>query len=180
MLRDTDIISVKLTKEHADAARRHAGVSSFGGESNIFRGAERQTRCLSDNVVGHLGQVALHLYLFGGLERYEMSRWVQNQFPRIGDGGVDALGLRLDVKTSDVRTGLALLGHRLLVRPKERHAENVYVLALLQSPFVHLIGWARDTDLPQSPSTEGVFAGAYVLPARMLHPLLPLRYAWLP
>lgn len=181
MLTLTDVVTLPLSAADVAVARRHTTHSSFGGRSAVR--PERGDTCVADNLVGHLGQIALHWYLYGSLERYELGRWLQNQFPTTGDGGSDVPGLRLDVKTSLMRTQQPLLRHRLLVRPAERHPDTVYVLALVtkveQLPLVHLVGWARDSMLPAEPAPTGVFQGAYVLPATELHPLMPLNYAWI-
>lgn len=172
------IIQIRLTKDHAARALVHAGQAEIGGKSNVRKAKARADELANDQFVGQLGQVGLHMYLYGNLVHYEAGRWMQNQFPNVGDGGFDIPGALVDVKTSLVRTDLPLLEHRLPVRPKERHDNAVYILALLQSPYVNLIGWASDAELPDQPEFNGPFQGAYVLKAHELNPLMPIQYAW--
>ena len=114
---------------------------------------------------------------------YQLTRTVRDLTPEAGDGGGDLLATNVDVKCSVMRAGPDPLRYRLLVRPKERLPDAVYLLALVAPDVwttgtVTLVGWCRDNDLPVAPAAEGPFAGAFVRPATTLNPLPPVTFNW--
>lgn len=176
--------SIPLSGYDWNLVQHHALKASLGGISRVRAGADRSAFLNQDQVVGQLGTIALHKYLYGTTERYIFSRHAQNRVPDQGDGGEDLPGANVDVKTSVMRYGQDPLKYNLCVRPRERHAGWVYVLALVPKDYecnrvVHLLGWQADEDLPSEPAAAGPLAGAFVVPASDLHPLPPIQYNWL-
>ena len=111
-----------------------------------------------------------------GAQIYDSIRDKQNEQPNVGDGGVDIPPFRLDVKGSMARSlSKDVLTYNLLVRPKEKHENWMYVLALTVPPKVALIGWAFDSDLPDRVESSGIFEGAYRKIARELKPMSSLN-----
>lgn len=165
-----------------ELARRQAASSALGGVSRVRAAdTERQATLQEDQLVGHLGSIALHRYLHGNVTSYVYARHLQNRFPRIGDSGEDVLGANVDVKTSLMRRSQDPTTYNLCVRPRERHPEWVYVLALLPQNYeslrwLYLAGWLSDEELPAEPRAEGPLKGTYAVSATALHPLPPIRY----
>lgn len=174
-------VTVELSAEHLKLAAGMALKACIGGESAV-RGDDRMTKLSEDQIIGQCGQLALSLYWFGNALPYLAAREKANANPTVGDGGADILGTNLDVKTSKMRASEDPLAYRLLVRPRERHTGNIYILGLIPKlkkvgTLVHLVGWLEDRELPTDPSDLGTFSGAYVVPATELHPLPPLRWS---
>lgn len=178
MLTPSHLQTIQFTPDEWAVIRDHAAKAALGGQSRVFADrAQRLERLGDDQLVGQAGEAALSKWLTGTLDWYAETRDVRNAAPTLGDAGTDLLGANLDVKCSLMRASADPLRYRLLVRPDERHADTIYVLALVPPTRdrVILVGWARDSDLPPAPASDGPFAGAYVLPAGTLFPLLPFR-----
>lgn len=178
------MITVALSKFDLNLAEHHAVMAQVGGVSQVRAAGWRETALEQDQLIGQLGQLALSKYLYGTTERYMISRYYQNKTPERGDGGSDLPGANLDVKTSVMRYGQDPIRYNLCVRPRERHAGWVYILALVPKAYendrcVYLMGWCSDDQLPTTPAADGPLAGAFVLPASALVPLPPVRYNWL-
>lgn len=182
------MITIQLGEAEIQLARSMAKQSSLGGRSEVRAAGDRQASLEEDQIVGHLGAIAGHRYLFGNLEQYRISRWWANQNPQLGDGGYDVPRLRMDFKASKMRASKSPMDYRLIVRPRERHAGWTYVLILIEEQtgmgtdlalakvvHAHLAGWAKDEELP-APEASGVFSGAHVIPAKSLHTMMPM--AW--
>lgn len=177
------IQSITLSKYDWNLATYHAGKAEVGGVSRVRSTADRTATLVEDQLVGQLGTIALHKYLYGTTERYILSRHVQNQFPDVGDGGEDLPGANVDVKTSVMRYGQNPYAYNLCVRPRERHPDWVYLLALVPNDYVvnrvvQLVGWTLDANLPDVVRADGPLAGAYVVSAADLLPLPPIQYRW--
>lgn len=147
----------------------------LNGKSHVRSSESRSSFGVEDQIVGQLGELALARFL-GKPETYFERRALINENPWQGDGGSDFPGLQVDVKTSLMRRVRSPLSYNLVVRPRERHEDNLYVFALVPSLGawdcrVLLVGYATDADLPVHPESEGVFAGAHRLPARGLRDL---------
>jgi hypothetical protein len=184
VLRPSDIINIQLTPKELRTAADYASRAELGGVSRVRGAADRQAELRTDQAVGQLGELALSRFLGGSPLFYELTRTIRDLDPTQGDGGGDLLATNVDVKCSLMRASTDLLRYRLLVRPKERHEQLVYVLALVgqdvwQTGTVNLVGWARDCDLPEQCARDGPFAGAYVIPASQLYPLPPIKFNWL-
>lgn len=162
--------------------------SCAGGKSQVRSGQDREDHLMLDNFLGLIGNYVGALWRDGDTRAYIDQRHQQNRFPTQGDGGYDLPRCRIDFKTSMMRGSADPLDYNLLVRPFERHNENVYVL-LLTRPFefenlkhieqinVEIAGWYDDRDLgSRKPETEGIFQGAYKVPVVELYPIIPLRY----
>lgn len=174
------MITFELSQKDLSYIRRMSSKAELGGKSHI-RTTDRLPSLTEDQLIGQIGQFVVTRYMFGTPEKWAINRWFINQNPSYGDAGYDIPGLNLDVKTSLMRASKDPMSYNLLVRPKERHSGWVYYLVLvgeIQDELlpVHLIGWAKDEDLPATPAKDGKFKGAYVLPAKSLVPLPPLRF----
>lgn len=146
----------------------------LGGASHV-RSSDRTEWGEVDQLVGQLGEFALARFL-GDPDAYHRRRSEINKDPWKGDDGSDFPGLRIDVKTSFMRVrDRSPLQYTLVVRPAERHSENIYVLAVVtemheESCMVKLVGYARDEEFGPA-RTNGVFAGAHCIPGWKLHDL---------
>ena len=93
---------------------------------------------------------------------------------------MDISGLpNIDIKGSLMRYSSNPLNYRLLVRPKERHEDWIYVLALVpkERPYkTYIVGWANDNDLPSKPYDGEIKSlhGAYVIEAKNLRKIAEL------
>jgi hypothetical protein len=111
------------------------------------------------------------MILTGSPDGYLKAREKANANPLLGDNGVDIEGLsNVDIKGSLMRYSSNPLDYRLLVRPKERHDNWIYVLGLVpkERPYkCHIVGWANDSDLPSKTYAGSIKSlhGAYVLEA---------------
>lgn len=159
-----------------DRIQTHVENACIGGTSWI-RGNDRQSSLSEDQLVGQLGELALHRYM-GAEELYFQRRAEIDKNPLVGDGGSD-FGC-LDVKTSLMRRNKPHELYRLAVRPAEKHDDTIYILALVETltpPIkVVFVGWAYGFDVKHM-STEGVFNGAYVMAGTELLPMKLLRHA---
>lgn len=177
---------MRLSGADVRLARRQAALSALGGTSQLRSREARAAALADDQLIGHLGQLALHRYWFGDVGRYVLGRYFQNRHPWEGDRGEDIPGANVDVKCSRMRRSQDPLSYNLCVRPKERHPGWVYVLALLPAEVdgdgceVTLVGWAADDELPAEPEASGPLEGTYRLSAKLLHPLPPVRYDFFP
>ena len=181
MLTPDRVIRIPLGPAELALSKHFARNATIGGASQVRGGAQRLAELSTDQQVGQLGELALSLYLAGTPLFYQLTRLVRDQTPLVGDDGADVLSTNVDVKTSLMRNAsVDPMRYRLLVRPRERHDDSVYVLALVPQSMDEcwLIGWATAADLPSTPAADGPFAGAYVLPATALMPLPPLRFNW--
>ena len=176
------MLAIELTQSEFNLAKYHAMRAEIGGVSRVRDLRERTATISEDQLVGQLGNIAIHKYLHGHSQQYAIGRYVQNKNPRVGDGGEDVLGMNLDVKTSLMRQSENFYSYHLPVRPHEMHQNWVYVLALVKPDFeltwnVFLMGWASSNMFPP-PEESGVFKGAHLLRADKLVPLPPIKYNW--
>lgn len=160
--------------------RQHARKAWINGKSNV-RTSDRGSFGMQDQLVGQLGEFGLAKYL-GDTGQYFARREERDLTPYEGDGGSDFPGLQVDVKTSLMRGSRNAFQYNLVVRPRERHENNIYVLALvptladyLDGVKVLLVGYADDREFLPNLEDQGVFAGAYRLSARELHDLSDLK-----
>lgn len=184
-----DVVRQKVYPQDLLRIYQHAENATIGGRSNVreTRDAESAEQ-VDDQFIGQLGQYAGVTFITGSPDPYFASREAQDKDPWKGDGGSDVPGFQIDIKTSVMRvTGRSPLDYCLPVRPKERHADNIYVLALVSPLFdgitindVLLIGWASDDMLPNRIRDRGVFKGAYVLEGRYLNPMSQLERLGVP
>lgn len=181
MVEEKDILTFIVGPEEIPWIRVRAIKASTGGKSQIREDdEERKAELHNDQMVGQIGQYVLSLWLTGGREAYIQSRNAADANPMKGDNGSDILGTNIDIKASRIRKEhIPLLNYTLIVRPREYHPGWVYILALVKKAkpahHVYLIGWATAEMLLPS-GTDSRFGDAHVLPARDLHPLLPIRW----
>lgn len=179
------ILTMHLPEADFRFAQRHAALAAVGGVSRIHDADERQKQLMEDQIVGQLGQIALHRYLFGHAQGYAISRYYQNKFPTTGDSGEDIPGANVDVKTSVMRYSQDPLRYNLFVRERERHEGHVYILALLETNWrmnrlVYLVGWVKNDELVAMPGNGPQDDDRYGRSAKELHPLPPIAYNWFP
>lgn len=176
-----DIVRIQITTGEQRFVRDMARKAEIGGTSQIRNGGDRADNLVFDQLIGQIGTAALHKYWFGHLVEYAKQRWYQNQFPYSGDGGHDITVANVDVKASRLKNSDKMAYH-LLVRPKERYPDWVYVHALVEflekNINVYLTGWARTNDLPGEVLQDGPLAGAYAIPVGDLKPMMPLSWLW--
>ena len=161
--------------------------AEIGGVSRIFQDKkERLKRQATDSLIGQLGTLAGVKLFSGGIEKYVEQRYMQNKFPHEGDGGEDVSGANIDFKVSLKRyENINPLDYHLLVRPRERHCDQIYIHGLIwpweNEPFpkeVIFTGWAKDKELPSEPMKDGPLQGAYSIKVKNLKPMLPITWKW--
>jgi len=185
VVRKEHILTYVLTEEQVAVARGYAESAELGGYSSVRSRNDRMNSLSEDQVIGQLGTLAGHLWLYGHDVFYRQTREMANADPWKGDGGCDVPGRKIDFKTSLMRAGDDPTKYRLPLRPRERHPEWVYILILVaehseSSATIHLVGWAAEHEFPQSTESGGPFAGAHVIRVPYLHPLQPFSNTPLP
>lgn len=173
-----DIVSVDLTREEFDLARRNADKACLNGRSYVRETRDRERRLRTDQFVGQLSELAGHKFIYGTIEGYVTQRTIRNAAPYSGDGGSDTQDGLIDFKGSLMRNPeLTPMQYRLAVRPAERHQGKIYVLCLVPRParHIHLVGWMPEKFLPVAPEERGVFHGAFTLKAHRLRSMTALR-----
>ncbi len=186
MIHQHDIRTVSILPWEMNLVRTMAATWDYPGRSNIRQGDDRAGTLSTDALVGQIGTYGGLKLLYGAaaIKEYLTTRWHANRHKFQGDGGSDVDALNLDFKASLRRdVSKSLLSYSLAVRPRERYDGWVYALALVDllpedRAVVHVIGWASADMLPKEPATDGPLAGAFVLPARELHPLPPFRWLY--
>lgn len=174
-----DVVSYAIVESELRVIERYARAAELGGRSHVRKPDERCASLRTDQLVGQLCTFAGTMYLTGKCEMYALARDRANANPYVGDGGTDIPGYRIDIKGSLMRRSPDPMTYRLLVRPRERHADTTYILALASSVVmpitVHLVGWLSDEEIERPPEWTGIFSGAHVVPASQLHPMSSLR-----
>lgn len=181
MLTLKDIITHIVESEYVDTIISNAKKAEIGGKSQIRTTNSRNTNLAEDQLVGQISTYCGSMVLTGSPAGYIQAREKANANPTLGDNGVDIIGLpNIDIKGSLMRYSTNPLNYRLLVRPKERHKNWIYVLGLVpkERPYkCHIVGWANDADLPSELYDGPIKSlhGAYVLDApylRNIHELI--------
>lgn len=158
----------------------NAKKAEIGGKSQIRNSKSRASNLSEDQLVGQISTYCASVVLTGSPEGYIKARKKANDNPFAGDNGVDISGLpNVDIKGSLMRYSSNPLNYRLLVRPKERHKNWIYVLALVpkERPYkTYLVGWANDSDLPLKTYDGDIKSlhGAYVIEAKKLRKIKDL------
>jgi len=183
MITRQDIIKFVLPKEDYSGVILNSQKAEIGGVSQIRDKESRKETLSEDQLVGQVTTYAASVVLTGSPEGYWKAREVANRNPYRGDGGVDIIGLNnVDIKGSMMRYSTDPLKYRLLVRPRERHDDWIYVLALIPKfcfsgvnpekffDSCFLVGWANDKDLPEETYNGSIKSlhGAYVVEAKDL------------
>jgi hypothetical protein len=183
---ENDIRIVTLQSWELSVVRSMTATWDYPGRSNI-RGREDRAGTLgTDALVGQIGTYAGLKFLYGAscLDKYLTGRWHANRRKFEGDGGSDVDALNLDFKASLRRDpSKPLLSYNLAVRPRERHDDWTYILAIVGSlageqALVYILGWASTAMIPDTPAEDGPLAGAHLLHARELHPLPPFKWRY--
>lgn len=174
MLKTEDIVTHIVSPEYTNLIISNAKSAEIGGKSQIRSQEQRTNTLAEDQLVGQISTYCASMILTGSPQGYIDAREKANQNPMQGDGGVDISGLpNVDIKGSLMRYSNNPLNYRLLVRPKERHNNWIYVLGLVpkeRSYKCHIVGWAKDQDLPSETYNGPIQSlhGAYVLEGYML------------
>lgn len=174
-----DIFHHIIHHEHVPFILANAKKAEIGGISHI-RTKNRQSCLSEDQLVGQISTYCASLILTGSSKGYFAAREKANRNPFAGDNGVDIIGLNnVDVKSSLMRRSQNPLDYRLLVRPKERHQNWIYVLCLVpkKQPYqCYVVGWAKDDDLPQETYSGPITSlhGAYMIESKNLRKISEL------
>lgn len=188
MVRPEDVLTVILSQENMSVVRHWSSKWTVSGHSNVREGSERAQALAEDQLVGQMCNAAVCKLLTGSLHAYNISRWHAEQHPFANDNGSDLPGTNIDVKGRLLRFSKNPMDYLLLVRPKERHASNVYVHCACDMGdggrgIVQVIGWATDPAFPEQPIHENshpqlprVLDGAFGLQAHELNPMIPIRW----
>ena len=180
MINPNDVIIHIVNEESTQLIISNAKKAEIGGKSQIRTANNRSSNLAEDQLVGQISTYCASVILTGSSEGYIQARNKANANPLIGDNGVDIIGLsNIDIKGSLMRYSDNPLNYRLLVRPKERHENWIYVLALVpkQRPYkTYLVGWANDSDLPSDTynGTIQSLHGAYVIDSKNLRKISEL------
>jgi len=180
MINPNDVITHIVDSESTQLIISNAKKAEIGGKSQIRAANNRTSNLAEDQLVGQISTYCASMILTGSPEGYIQARDKANANPLAGDNGVDISGLpNIDIKGSLMRYSNNPLNYRLLVRPKERHENWIYVLALVpkERPYkTYLVGWANDKDLPSKPYDGKIKSlhGAYVIEAKNLRKIAEL------
>jgi hypothetical protein len=181
MISSNDVLTHTVDPKFVDLIITNAKKAEIGGRSQIRNSKSRVSNLSEDQLVGQISTYCASMILTGSPEGYIQARDKANANPLAGDNGVDISGLpNMDIKGSLMRYSNNPLNYRLLVRPKERHDNWIYVLALVpkERPYkTYLVGWANDNDLPLKPYDGEIKSlhGAYVIEAKNLRKIAELR-----
>lgn len=182
MVTDDEIGNHAITKETYERLLPYAKRSAIGGSSSVRNDkAVRRELCLQDQLVGMFSHYCWCVWIFGYPDRFfEQRDWCdKNQLQ--GDPG-DFPGTNLEVKGSLWRARTRpILEHTLILPSSQRKPGTVYCLTLVESTtdfpaLVHLVGWCRDSELSETPETEGSFQGKYTKNARQLHRAISIEW----
>lgn len=187
------MITITISSTELQYIKKQASLKEWGGQSAI-RGDDRNATLSIDNLIGCIGEFAGCVYLYGnGAEFYkaqEYSQELRRKGVSLGDGGQDIIGLNLDFKTSKQHEDRSPLKHWLPVRPNEFKPDWVYMLLIVLSNDeligfdfdkhidVAIVGWASSDMFPKHTAKDGVFSGAYCLPASKLVKPMPVKWSW--
>jgi hypothetical protein len=166
-----DIITHTIESKNISIILSNAKKAEIGGCSQIRNDYHRMKHISEDQLVGQISTYCGSIILTGSQHGYIQARELANKNPFNGDGGVDIIGLNnIDIKGSLMRYSNNPLKYRLLIRPKERHKNWIYVLGLVpkERPYkCHLVGWINDSELPTTTYTGPIksLKGAYAVDA---------------
>jgi hypothetical protein len=183
MFERRNIVTMTFTAAQLSAVgfEEHVKAACVGGRSRIrAAGTARRATLQQDQRIGLLCNLAVCEFLMGTAQPWKYMRERADANPTAGDGGIDVPGIRVDVKGSAMRGSTDPMAYRLAVRPAERHERCTYVLCLVPigvaPETVVLVGAATEDELPVEVERSGVFAGAFVLPAKRLRPIDQYRH----
>jgi hypothetical protein len=168
---ESDIVTHTIDSEYNTLVISNSKKAEIGGKSQIRNTADRIKSLNEDQLVGQISTFCGSMILTGSPQGYIQAREKANSNPTSGDGGIDIIGLsNIDIKGSLMRYSTNPLNYRLLVRPRERHNNWIYVLGLVpkERPYkCHFVGWAKDSDLPKETYNGSIKSlhGAYVIEA---------------
>lgn len=171
--------------EHWSVIKHFANETRLGGKSCVHADQKiRSERLWRDQLVGHSGEAALHLYTHGSIEGYIKNRTERGKSPWTGDGGTDMPGAKVDIKCSYLPPGKDPGGFTLFVRDREFHENTVYYMGMMtciRSPFqvyVTLAGWIPGEEY-LAMSEQYDFNGDLVagVPVTKLYRVVPIRWS---
>jgi hypothetical protein len=181
------IISINFNKGAIDMVRPNSKAAEIGGRSNIRGGVSRAAFLSDDQLTGQIGNLAGVIAMYGTIDQYLAVRDEANRKPTKGDNGIDLIGSNVDFKASIMRKGLDPLDYYLLVRPKEKHENHIYVSVMVEPldehrdpvTVAHVVGWAPTSYVEQyGPNQKRGpdFGNAFAVPNRELFPMMPIRW----
>ena len=189
------MITIEVSKSEISFIVILAKMAMIGGKSNIYNDEIRKRKLEIDQLVGQLGEWALHTYWHGHSMEYYKSRWYRNQTPKAGDLGSDIIPLNVDVKASLRRDSeKPLESYHLFVLPREFKKDWVYIPAIcdavieyhdnntikkVHSALVHMLGWAT-AEMLHPPGTHSHYKKPFWLKANELKDLIPIKSLWSP
>lgn len=171
---------LEICKKDLSLCLSFAKDACIGGKSNIHTDKDqRQQKLLMDNFIGQVGTLAGCIALYGeeiGREEYIKSRTLANKNPYKGDKGQDIVGENIDIKCSYMRSSSDPTTYNVLIRPREKHPNWVYIQTLAKYTKtetdkimkVYIMGWVSTEDLPKSVEWSGPFKGAYKMSVQKL------------
>lgn len=176
-IEDSDIIKYSISQGIVLECMEYSKYLPQEGHSQFrAHGEERDKTKYLDSLTGHIGNYIGCYHFLGSSDPFRQSRCVANKNPYQGDNGSDIIGSNCDFKTSIMRKSVNPMDYHLIVRPKERHDNNLYVRILLE-PIInnqttaYISGWATDDMLPINPEPSGPLSGAFVLTVGDLYPV---------
>lgn len=178
MITREDVVSILIPPQDMDLVRSNAKAAQIGGISQIRSRRDRQESLGEDQLVGQMTNYAGIYYLTDSIEPYREIREQANRNRFSGDDGIDIPNYRIDIKGSLMRGPTDPTRYCLPVRPKERHTDWAYVVALVRYITYHevyLVGWMPDKELPEEPEPGGIFKGAYTVSKDRLQPMSTLK-----
>jgi hypothetical protein len=170
-------VKIELDEWEVAVVRFFARSVEMGGRSEVRLSESRLAELAIDQYAGQAGEAALSKYLTGSISLYAETRRLKKRDPTKGDGGVDLLGYRVDVKCSVARY-IHRRDYHLWVRPAEWHPGWVYVLALVREDelgAIYLLGWKRAEALRED--SEGRMASRALALWSLPHDPTPERIA---
>lgn len=171
-----NVVRMRMNSDLMQIIKKMAIAAQIGGRSEVRKVEDRIENLKEDQLAGQIGECGLHLLVYDDITQYVCRRERMNADKHKGDGGSDLDELPWDIKTSVMRDCNDPMTYRLLVRPRERHKDFIYILGLVEDinidePTLIMPGWCHEREIPGHTHFGGKFDGAHVLHANALHPM---------
>ena len=172
-------MNITFSDNQLETIKSFAKKLELGGKSHIRSEAERSKTLAADQIVGQLGEAALHVWLTGEFEPYVATQELKNSTIQRGQGDngrdIEGTPLTIDIKTTRIRNRYAPSKFKLIVSKPEYKSYRIYVQAFVIGPYtnptVHIAGWAYGKGLEFLPN----YKKAMGLPVVKLNPLHTLK-----
>ena len=168
MVKRDDFVVIKFNEEELKELNSNAGEATLGGNSQVRSSADRSKTCSSDQLVGQMGELALHKFAFGdrGFEFYKKSRAKRNATPHRGDDGQDFFDgekhIDIDVKCTRLKEDAKAIRYNMVVPSKEFYHDWIYVQAFCgmangkeKNDAIVLVGWCISEDIAEMRDFKG-------------------------